>query len=378
MRRSARARIDLSALHHNLRIARDAAAGGRVIAVVKADAYGHGMLPVARALSGEVHGLAVSCVQEATALRDAGIRGPLMLLQGFRDGRELLEAARLGTQPVVHEPGQLACLEAARLPEPVSVWLKLDTGMHRLGFAPSQACALLERLAACRQVAGVPGLLTHLACADEPERPETAAQIRVFDEATRGLPGEHSVANSAAILRVPAARRGWVRPGIMLYGASPLPAATAEDLALRPVMTVTAPVVAVRPLEAGDAVGYGGGYVCAGPRMLAMVAMGYGDGYPRHAPSGTPVLLRGRRCPLMGRVSMDMLAVDVTDVPEVAVGDTATLWGEGLPVDEIAAAAGTISYELLCGVGGRLHTTIEDDSIFKVQDSKGCAGFDLP
>jgi alanine racemase len=371
VRRSARARIDLSALHHNLRIARDAAGSSRVIAVVKADAYGHGMLPVARALSGEVHGLAVSCVQEAAALRDAGIRGPLMLLQGFKDGRELLEAARLCAQPVVHEPGQLACLEAARLPEPVSVWLKLDTGMHRLGFAPSQARALLERLAACRQVAGVPGLLTHLACADEPERPETAAQIRVFDEATRGLPGEHSVANSAAILRVPAARRGWVRPGIMLYGASPLSAATAEELALRPVMTVTAPVVAVRPLEAGDAVGYGGSYVCAGPRMLAMVAMGYGDGYPRHAPSGTPVLLRGRRCPLMGRVSMDMLTVDVTDVPEVAVGDTATLWGEGLPVDEIAAAAGTISYELLCGVGARLHTVFEGDSRFNIQDSRG-------
>lgn len=360
MRRAARARIDLSALRHNLRVARDAAPDTRVMAVVKADAYGHGMVPVVRAIAGACDGLAVSCVQEAVALHEAGIRSPVVLLQGFKDEAELREAARLGARPVLHEPGQLACLEATRFTRDVRVWLKLDTGMHRLGFAPEQAGGVLQRLSAMRPVSGPPGVMTHLACADEPGRAESDAQIRTFEAATRHLPGERSIANSAALLRIPEARRGWVRPGIMLYGASPLLDTTAAALDLRPVMTVTAPVVAVKSLKPGDAVGYGGSYVCREPRTMAVVAMGYGDGYPRHAPGGTPVLLRGRRCALMGRVSMDMLSVDATEVPEVKVGDTATLWGEGLPVDEIAAAAGTISYELLCGVGGRLQAEYAD------------------
>jgi alanine racemase len=354
VRRAARARIDLSALRHNLRVARDAAPGSRIMAVIKAQAYGHGMLDVARAIAGECDGLAVSCVQEAAVLRDAGVQGGITLLQGFKDTEELAEVVHLGVDTVVHEPGQLALLKAARLTSPVGVWLKLDTGMYRLGFEPARVHALLERLDDTGRVAGTPGLMTHLACADEPGRGETTDQIRVFDEATAGLPGERSMANSAAILSVPEARRDWVRPGIMLYGASPIVSATADELGLRPVMTVTAPVVAVKSLKPGDAVGYGASFVCTRPSRLAVVAMGYGDGYPRHAPSGTPVLLHGRRCGLLGRVSMDMLAVDVTEVPDVQVGDMATLWGEGLPVDEIAVAAGTISYELLCSVGGRL------------------------
>jgi alanine racemase len=354
VRRAARARIDLSALRHNLRVARAAAPGSRIMAVTKADAYGHGMPEAARALAGECDAFAVSCVQEAARLREAGIAQPLVVLQGFKDGAELAEAARLGARPVLHEPGQIACLESASLDKPPAVWLKLDTGMHRLGFPPFEAAALVQRLGTSGRVAGQPGLMTHLACADEPARPEAGMQLRVFDEAVAGLPGEQSVANSAAVLRMPAAHRDWVRPGIMLYGASPLIGVSAESLGLRPVMTVSAPVVAVKPLQPGDAVGYGGTYVCDRPRRLAIVAIGYGDGYPRHAPGGTPVLLHGRRCPLMGRVSMDMLGVDVTDVPQVRVGDMATLWGEDLPVDEIAEAAGTISYELLCRVGGRL------------------------
>ena len=371
MRRAARARIDLSALRHNLRVVRDAAPGSRIMAVVKAEAYGHGMLEVARAIAGECDGLAVSCVQEAAVLRDAGVQGGITLLQGFKDTEELEAAVHLGVRTVVHEPGQVACLMAARLTSPVAVWLKLDTGMYRLGFAPSRVRSLLQGLDDTGKVAGTPGFMTHLACADEPGRGETADQMRVFDEATAGLPGERSIANSAAILAVPEAHRDWVRPGIMLYGASPIVSATADELGLRPAMTVTAPVVAVKSLKPGDAVGYGASFVCTRPCRLAVVATGYGDGYPRHAPSGTPVLLHGKRCGLLGRVSMDMLAVDVTDVPDVQVGDTATLWGEGLPVDEIATAAGTISYELLCSVGGRLHTTFEDDSKFNVQDSRG-------
>ncbi|OOG25376.1 alanine racemase [Thioalkalivibrio denitrificans] len=354
MRRAARARIDLNALRHNLSVARAAAPGSRVMAVIKADAYGHGMREAARALAGLSDAFAVSCVQEAAVLREAGITQPLVVLQGFKDDAELVEVVRLDAQTVLHEPGQLACLESSHLETPPAVWLKLDTGMHRLGFAPVEAAALVQRLRTGDLVAGHPGLMTHLACADEPARPESETQLRAFDEAVAGLPGEQSIANSAAVLRMPAAHRDWVRPGIMLYGASPLIGVSAESMGLRPVMTVGAPVVAVKPLRPGDAVGYGGTYVCERPRTLAIVAIGYGDGYPRHAPSGTPVLVRGHRCPLMGRVSMDMLGVDVTDVPDVRVGDMATLWGEGLPVDEIAEVAGTISYELLCSVGGRL------------------------
>ncbi|ACL72016.1 alanine racemase [Thioalkalivibrio sulfidiphilus] len=355
MRRAARARIDLNALRHNLRTARRAAPRSRVMAVIKAEAYGHGMLAVARALAAQADAFAISCIDEARVLREAGVTLPLVVLQGFRDAAQLIEVARLGdVQPVIHSTGQLDVLESAALPAPLRVWLKLDTGMHRLGLPPGEAAVLQNRIAALPQVAGVPGLMTHLACADEPERPETGIQLQVFDAATADLPGERSIANSAAVLRTPAACRDWVRPGIMLYGASPLAGETAQSLDLQPVMTVSAPVVAVKRLAAGDAVGYGGGYVCQSPRTMAVVAMGYGDGYPRHAPSGTPVRVHGRRCALMGRVSMDMLCVDVTEVPGVAPGDDVTLWGEGLPVDEIAAAAGTISYELLCSVGGRL------------------------
>jgi alanine racemase len=325
------------------------------MAVIKAEAYGHGMVTVARVLAMEADAFAISCIDEAKELREAGITLPLVVLQGFRDETQLIEAARLGdVQPVIHSAGQLGALESTVLPAPLRVWLKLDTGMHRLGLPPAEAAALQARVAALSQVTGVPGLMTHLACADEPQRPETGIQVQAFDAATADLPGERSIANSAALLRVPDACRDWVRPGIMLYGASPLADETAQSLDLQPVMTVSAPVVAVKRLAAGDAVGYGGSYVCKSPRTMAVVAMGYGDGYPRHAPSGTPVLVRGQRCELMGRVSMDMLCVDVTEVPEVSPGDSVTLWGEGLPVDQIAAAAGTISYELLCSVGGRL------------------------
>ncbi|MFN2348654.1 MAG: alanine racemase [Thioalkalivibrio sp.] len=354
MRRTACARIDLSALRHNLSTARRAAPASRVMAVIKADAYGHGMVAVARALAGDVEAFAVSCLDEAHILREAGVSQPLVALQGFRDGAQLREAVALGVRPVIHEHAQLICLETTALSAPVPVWLKLDTGMHRLGFAPAEAAGLQARLAAMPQVAGEPGLMTHLACADEPARGESAAQLKAFEQAAVSLPGERSMANSAAILSMPASHGDWVRPGIMLYGASPLVGEAATQLNLNPVMTVSAPVVALKTLKQGDAVGYGGSYICQQPRTMAVVAMGYGDGYPRHAPSGTPVLVRGRRCGLMGRVSMDLLSVDVSDVPGVQVGDAVTLWGEGLPVDEIAAAAATISYELLCAVGGRL------------------------
>lgn len=354
MRRTARAVIDLDALRHNLGRVRAAAPGSRIMTVVKADAYGHGMLRVVAALDGLCEAFAVTCVDEGIALRDMGVAVPVLVLQGFRDEAELAAASAHRLSVTVYQDFHLRLLETARLSVPVPVWIKLDTGMHRLGFPASLAASIHSGLSKCANVSGAPDLMTHFARADEFSSSSTKNQCECFDSETAGLCGERSLANSAAILAHPDTHREWVRPGIMLYGASPFADVPAAHHGLRPVMTVTAPIIAVNALRSGDAVGYGGAYVCETDMRVGIVAIGYGDGYPRHVPSGTPVLLRGRRVPVVGRVSMDLLAVDLTGLPEMRPGDEATLWGEGLPVDEIAAAAGTIGYELLCAMGGRL------------------------
>ena len=350
------ASIDLGALTHNLRVARDRVArDGRVLAVVKADAYGHGMAAAARAFAA-ADGFAVARVEEALRLRRAGVAGTILVLGGFRDAESLdrLAAERIDT--VVHAREQIETLRERRPHPPVRVWVKVDTGMHRLGFAPSDLPAVWSVLSGLSGVAAPLHAMSHFARADEPESNATARQIASFDEAIAAL--EHvppaSLANSAGVLGAPASHREWVRPGLMLYGASPMVGGRAVDDGLRPAMTLTAPLIAVRTIGRGAAVGYGGAWVAPETMPLGLAAIGYADGYPRHAPTGTPVLVNGRRAALAGRVSMDLIAIDLRACPDARAGERVTLWGEGLPVEEIAEAAGTIPYELLARLGPRV------------------------
>jgi len=352
MSRAIEAHLNLPAFQANLHTVRRHAPQARVLAVVKADGYGHGLLRAARALQA-ADAFGVAAIDEALALREAGVGHPIILLEGFFESAELAEIAARGLHTVVHHEWQLAALEAARLPAPLTVILKIDSGMHRLGFAPSEAAAVHRRLAACPAVAQIQ-LMTHLACAEERDNPATMAQIDCFAAATAGLAGARSIANSAAILQWPASHGDWVRPGIMLYGVSPFADSVGQGEGLAPVMTLRSRLISVRQCRRGDAIGYGGIWRCPEDMPLGVVAAGYGDGYPRSAACGTPVLVNGRRAPLVGRVSMDMLCVDLRGQPGAAVGDEVVLWGAGLPVEEVARSAGTIAYELLCGITRRV------------------------
>lgn len=355
--REARLDLNLAALRHNFAVVRQQAPDARVLAMVKADAYGHGARLVAEALP-EADGFGVAYLAEAVALREAGIRQPIAVLEGVFSDAELAEALRLGLQVVVHQVEQLQLLECCPLQGRVDVWLKLDTGMHRLGFPPAQALAAFERLRACAQV-GVIGLVTHFARADETDCPQTVQQIERFRQvhgqlsALAGQPLPASLANSAGILAWPLAHADWVRPGIMLYGSSPFADRSATELGLRPVMTLRSRLIAINPVSRGEPVGYGGTWVAERDTRLGIVAIGYGDGYPRHARSGTPVLVNGHEVPLAGRVAMDMITVDLGELP-ARPGDAVVLWGEGLAADRVAACAGTISYELFCKITARV------------------------
>lgn len=358
----ATARIDLRALRGNLETARRRAPGSRVMAIVKANAYGHGLVPVARALvagSAAVDAFGVACMAEALTLREAGLRQPVLLLEGVPDAAELRLAAHHDLDLVVHHADQLVLLERARLPVPVRVWVKLDTGMHRLGFPAQQAQLLCQRLAQCPNVR-VAAWMTHLAYADDRRSPQTPQQLARFQAAVDGLEGLRSVANSGGLLGWPQAHLDWVRPGIMLYGVSPFLGRSAEQEGLRPVMSLHTRLIAVNALRKGDAVGYGGAWVCPEDMPVGVAAIGYGDGYPRHAAMGTPVLVNGRRAGLVGRVSMDMICLDLRGHEGARLGDPVVLWGPGLPVEEIAQHAGTIPYELLCAVSQRVAFTVQD------------------
>lgn len=348
----AHAVVDRNALRHNLARVRAAAPGARVMAVIKANGYGHGAVRAAEALAG-ADAFAVACIAEAQELRAAGVTQPLVLLEGVFTVRELQWASLNRCECVVHTAEQVTLLEQTAVEWPLPVWLKIDTGMHRLGVAPEQTAALAVRLDAAPAVAGV-RYMTHLACADERDSAATPAQLQCFDQAVASLPGEQSVANSAAILAWPAAHRDWVRPGIMLYGASPFPDSDGVQADLRPAMTLATQLIAVQQCRRGDRVGYGAAYECPDDMPVGVAAIGYGDGYPRHAPAGTPMLVNGRRAELIGRVSMDMLCVDLRGQPEARIGDPVVLWGDGLAVDEVARHAGTIAYELLCRVSPRV------------------------
>jgi alanine racemase len=354
MSRATTAQVDLAALRHNLEVVRQRAPHARVMAVVKANAYGHGLDRAIRALAG-ADAFAVACIEEALAVRAAGLRHPVVLLEGALDAAEYTLAVHHGFEPVVHVPEQLAMLERLNSSSvALKVWLKIDTGMNRLGFRPTAACAAwgrLQRMAAVRQP---PGLMTHLASADEPGSERTSEQLRLFAQATKGLAGERSLANSAGVLGWPASHADWVRPGIMLYGISPFPDRIGAAEGLKPVMSLTTRLIAVKAVTKGETVGYGGTWTAEADSILGIAAIGYGDGYPRHAANGTPVLVNGRRAALAGRVSMDMIAIDLGARPNARVGDPVLLWGTDLPAEEVARAAGTIAYELLCKVTPRV------------------------
>ncbi len=353
MTRPARVVIDLEAAQANLDRVRGAAPGRRIMAIIKADAYGHGLLPIAQALvSAEAFG--VACLEEAVVLRDAGIRHPIVLLEGPFSSQELHEIRRLDLDTVIHAEEQVRMLDALPAGRPLRLWIKLDTGMHRLGFPAEGFRVLLRHLGLHRAVARPLRIMSHLASAHVPGQASIAIPLRVFNEVTQGIAGERSIANSAALLAWPETQLDWVRPGIMLYGVSPFAERTAEELGLRPVMSLVSGLIAVRQVAAGESVGYGGSWRCPEDMPVGVVAMGYGDGYPRHAASGTPVLVAGRRAVLIGKASMDMLTLDLRPCPEARVGDPVVLWGPGLPVEEVARCADTIPYELLCAVRGRV------------------------
>lgn len=348
-----RAVVDATALHHNLRQVRRAAPASRVMAVIKANAYGHGMVPAAKALA-EADGFAVARLGEGLALRAAGLANRILLLEGVFNAEQLAAAAQAQFELMVHSVEQLELLEALSGDAKVTAWIKVDSGMNRLGFRLEDFAAAHARLRSNVHVHGAPTLVTHLASADDRRDPQTRRQLDAFEAATAGYGGERSIANSAGILAWPTAHADWVRPGLMLYGVSPFPSGTGASLELRPAMTLCTEVIAVKDVKAGETVGYGGAWTAQRATRIAVVAAGYGDGYPRKAASGTPVLIGRRRAPLVGRVSMDMLTVDVTDLPPVAVGDPVELWGNDIPVEEVAAHAQAIAWDLLCGVSQRV------------------------
>lgn len=351
MARPAQITLNLQALRANTAHARTLAGSARLMAVVKANAYGHGAVTIATALAPLVDAFAVACLAEALELRAAGIQTPILLLEGVFEACELEQVAAQSLWLTVANCEQLAWLEQAALPAPLQCWLKIDSGMNRLGINHTAAAACYERLQRCSNVSGQTVLCTHFACADNPANVATTEQLALFDALPCDAP--RSAANSAALLTLPASRYDWVRPGYMLYGNSPLAEPHANTQALQPVMTFASKVIALRSVEPGGAVGYGGTFVARRPTIIATVAAGYGDGYPRQTPNGTPVLVNGKRAQVVGRVSMDMLTVDVTNLSGVQLGSPVVLWGEGLPADEVARSTGTLGYELTTRIPSR-------------------------
>jgi alanine racemase len=345
--------IDQTAIQHNLAIVHNYAPDAKVMAVIKSDGYGHGLIRIAKALA-DADALAVARIDEAIRLRQAGFQQRLTILEGFMSLEELAACVIYHLEPVIHCMAQVNLLEHKKPPYSLSLWLKLDTGMNRLGFNPVAFPLIYTRLQACLTIEAKIYLMTHLANADDLKDTKTLKQLSLFNNTVKTLKGECSVANSAGILGWPSTLTNWVRPGIMLYGISPFIAQTGRKLGLKSVMSLHSQLIAIKTLKKGDTVGYGSSWVATKTTRLGIVAIGYGDGYPHHAKIGTPVLINGQRVPLIGRVSMDMLTVDLSAHSHAHVYDSVTLWGNGLAIEEIANCANTIAYTLVCGITPRV------------------------
>lgn len=345
--------INLSACRHNLSVAKQAAPDSQCIAIIKANAYGHGMVEIAQALS-HADAFAVARIEEAIVLRDAGITTPVLLLEGFFSDNELTLVQKYNLDSVIHTEEQLQLLEQAK-GEAITVVVKIDSGMHRLGFNPNDIKNIQQRLERCTCINQPIKYMTHFSNADDKQDDKTLKQIEIFYQSIEGLSiSEISLANSAGILGWPQSHASWNRPGIMLYGVSPFINGTANVHDLKPVMTLSSKIISVKKVKKGEAIGYGGTYICEKDMTVGIVAIGYGDGYPRHAKIGTPVLVNNKRCSLLGRVSMDMICVELSEQIDSKINDPVVLWGDGLAVEEIAEHADTIAYELLCGVTSRV------------------------
>ena len=355
MARPIQAFINLSALENNLQVARRAAPSARSMSVIKADGYGHGLLRTAEALAA-TDGFALLDIRDGVLLREAGFRQTILLLEGFFDVKDLPVIAEYDLTSVIHSAEQIALLDnypgsSPRGKGALDVWLKVNSGMNRLGFAPQQVAQAIEQLRRHRAVRDIT-LMTHFANADEARG--VAEPLALFNEVAAPHRVARSLANSAALLRYPETHGDWVRPGVMLYGASPFAEVSAQQLGLKPAMTLSSRIIATQELRTGDEVGYGAQFRADHAMRIGIVACGYADGYPRRAPNGTPILVDGQRCQTVGRVSMDMLYVDLSALPQADVCSHVVLWGEGMPVEEVARSAGTVSYELLCALSRRV------------------------
>lgn len=347
--------INIAGLLHNLNQVKAYAPGSKIIAMVKANAYGNGSSHVVPILAQQVYAFGVACLEEALAIRSLGVRTHCILFQGVFHPAEWQIVAANHLQSVVHHSLQLQWLLENPLPEKIKIWVKVDTGMHRLGFEPNEIYNILMLLSKCPWVDSEIGLITHLACADEIDNPHNELQLKIFNSLK--LPAlnlQKSICNSAAIMSLPSAHAEVVRPGIMLYGVSPFRDQTGPELGLIPVMRFMSAITAIHHYPKGAYVGYGATWKATRPSVVGVVPAGYGDGYPRHIATGTPVWINGFKVPIVGRVSMDMLTIDLTDHPMLQIGDLVELWGENLPVEIVAKAAGTIAYELLCQFSPRL------------------------
>ena len=361
MSRTTVATIHLGALRHNLTRIRGLAAPAKVMAVVKADAYGHGLERVARALDGAADAFAVASLGDGLRLRAAGHRQRIVVLSGPDQAGDIAEMQRLGLDAAIHHESQLYWLsEASPTRGRLRVWLKVDSGMHRLGFAPEQAVAVHTQLATMPGIDPDIGLMTHFAESEVFDGERTRLQIERFRAATRGLSGPRSLSNSAGVLGWPDAREDWVRTGGLLYGLSVVDGKSGADFGFRPAMTLSTRLIAINTIRRGERIGYNGLWECPEDMPVGVAAVGYGDGYPRSAVAGTPVLVGNRSVPLIGRVSMDLITLDLREAPEARVGDRVMLWGPELPVEWVAAQSGTISYDLTCGMTRRV-LFVEDD-----------------
>lgn len=354
MKRAAFARINLVNLKNNFAAIRKLANKSKLMAVVKADAYGHGMLQVCNSLT-DVDAFSVAYVNEALELRSSGVKQPIVALQGFSNIDDLLNAVEHDVQLVVHHSEQLKILKSYKNAKPLNVLLKVDTGMHRLGFAAEEFSKTLAELKSLLSPGSIIRLMTHLACADDVDSQATQQQITQFDQLSQGELYEQSIANSAGILAWPNSHRDWVRPGLILYGVNPMQtSAISSPIKLCPVMSLHAPLISIKTCKKGEKIGYGGDFCCPNDMLIGIIAIGYADGYPRHLKSMPNVSIGAKKAPLVGRVSMDMIAVDLAGI-DAQIGEIAELWGEAVPVADVAAHAETISYELLCAAGNSVY-----------------------